>query len=213
MKAAVCTEYGQPLVIEDLELDAPGPGEVRVGLAACAICHSDIHYIEGAWGGTVPVLCGHEAAGVVEELGAGVDSLAEGDHVVVTLIRSFGHCFHCAQGDPTQCETRFALDATSPLRRADGASVRQGLRTAAFAEQVVVHQSQLVAIPKSVPFEAAPLLACGVITGLGAVVNTAQVPSGSSVAVIGTGGVGLNSVQGAALSGANPIIAVDVLDS
>lgn len=131
MKAAVCQEYGQPLVIEDLELDPPGPGEVGVGLAACAICHSDIHYIEGAWGGTVPVLCGHEAAGVVEEVGAGVESLAEGDHVVVTLIRSCGHCFHCAQGDPTQCETRFALDETSPLRRADGTPVRQGLRTGA----------------------------------------------------------------------------------
>ena len=213
MKAAVCTEYGQPLVIEDLALDGPGPGEVRVRLAACAICHSDIHYIEGAWGGSVPVLCGHEAAGTVAETGAGVETLAEGDHVVVSLIRSCGYCFYCAQGDPTQCETRFPLDEASPLRRADGTAVRQGLRTGAFAEQVVVHQSQLVAIPESLPFASASLLACGVITGLGAVVNTARVPSGSSVAVIGTGGVGLNSVQGAALSGANPVIAVDMMES
>jgi Zn-dependent alcohol dehydrogenase len=213
VKAAVCQEYGQPLVIEDLELDGPGPDEVRVKLAACAICHSDIHYIEGAWGGTVPVLCGHEASGTVEETGAGVGSVGAGDHVVVTLIRSCGQCFYCVQGDPTQCETQFALDRASPLRRAGGEPVRQGLRTGAFAEYVVVHESQVVAIPKSVPFEAAAILACGVITGLGAVVNTAKVPAGASVAVIGTGGVGLNSVQGAQLCGANPIIALDTVAS
>lgn len=213
MKAAVCQQHGQPLVIEDLELDPPGPGEVRVRLAACAICHSDIHYMEGAWGGKLPILCGHEASGVVEETGAGVTGVVRDDHVVVTLIRSCGHCFYCVQGDPTQCETQFPLDVTSPLRRADGERVAQGIRTGAFAEYVVVHESQLVTIPKSVSLEAASTLACGVITGLGAVVNTAKVPSGSSVAVIGTGGVGLNSVQGARLCGANPIIAVDLLES
>ena len=213
MKAAVCQEHGQPLVIENLELDGPGPGEVRVKLAACAICHSDIHYVEGAWGGKLPILCGHEASGVVEEVGAGVTGVATGDHVVVTLIRSCGHCFYCHQGDPTQCETKFPLDATSPLRRADGERVAQGIRTGAFAEYVMVHESQLVAIPKTMPLESAAILACGVITGLGAVVNTAKVPSGSSVAVIGTGGIGLNSVQGARLCGAETIIAVDLLDS
>jgi S-(hydroxymethyl)glutathione dehydrogenase/alcohol dehydrogenase len=213
MKAAVCQEHGQPLVIEDLELDGPGPGEVRVKLAACAICHSDIHYIEGAWGGKLPILCGHEASGVVEEIGAGVTGVVLDDHVVVTLIRSCGHCFYCLQGDPTQCETKFPLDATSPLRRANGERVAQGIRTGAFAEYVMVHESQMVAIPKSVPLESASLLACGVITGLGAVVNTAQVPPCSSVAVIGTGGIGLNSVQGARLCGAETIIAVDLLDS
>ncbi|MFP6740040.1 MAG: Zn-dependent alcohol dehydrogenase [Alphaproteobacteria bacterium] len=213
MKAAVCQEHGQPLVIEDLELDGPGPGEVRVKLAACAICHSDIHYVEGAWGGKLPILCGHEASGVVEEVGAGVTGVALDDHVVVTLIRSRGHCFYCLQGDPTQCETKFPLDAISPLRRADGERVAQGIRTGAFAEYVMVHESQLVTIPKSMPLESAAILACGVITGLGAVVNTAKVPSGSSVAVIGTGGIGLNSVQGARLCGAETIIAVDLLDS
>jgi S-(hydroxymethyl)glutathione dehydrogenase/alcohol dehydrogenase len=213
MKAAVCQEHGQPLVIEDLELDGPGPGEVRVKLAACAICHSDIHYVEGAWGGKLPILCGHEASGVVEEVGAGVTGVALDDHVVVTLIRSCGHCFYCLQGDPTQCETKFPLDAISPLRRADGERVAQGIRTGAFAEYVMVHESQLVTIPKSMPLESAAILACGVITGLGAVVNTAKVPSGSSVAVIGTGGIGLNSVQGAQLCGAETIIAVDLLDS
>jgi S-(hydroxymethyl)glutathione dehydrogenase / alcohol dehydrogenase len=213
MKAAVCQEHGQPLVIEDLELDGPGPGEVRVKLAACAICHSDIHYVEGAWGGKLPILCGHEASGVVEEVGAGVSGVATDDHVVVTLIRSCGHCFYCLQGDPTQCETKFPLDATSPLRRANGERVAQGIRTGAFAEYVMVHESQLVTIPKTMPLESAAIMACGVITGLGAVVNTAKVPSGSSVAVIGTGGIGLNSVQGARLCGAETIIAVDLLDS
>ena len=213
MKAAVCQKHGQPLVIEDLELDGPGPGEVRVKLAACAICHSDIHYVEGAWGGKLPILCGHEASGVVEEVGAGVTGVALDDHVVVTLIRSCGHCFYCVQGDPTQCETKFFLDATSPLRRANGERVAQGIRTGAFAEYVMVHESQLVTIPKTMPLESAAILACGVITGLGAVVNTAKVPSGSSVAVIGTGGIGLNSVQGARLCGAETIIAVDLLDS
>jgi S-(hydroxymethyl)glutathione dehydrogenase/alcohol dehydrogenase len=212
MKAAVCREFGAPLVIEDIGIDPPAAGEVRVKLAACAICHSDIHYIEGAWGGSLPVLCGHEAAGVVEEAGAGVTLAKPGDHVVVTLIRSCGRCFFCARGDPTLCEGSFALDRESRLRDAEGNAIRQGIRTGAFAEHVVVDQSQVVPIPESLPFDVASLLACGVITGLGAVVNTAKVPPGSSVAVIGTGGVGLNSVQGAALVGAQPIIAIDLAD-
>ena len=213
MKAAVCREFGAPLVIEDIGIDPPGAGEVGVKLAACAICHSDIHYIEGAWGGSLPVLCGHEAAGVVEEVGAGVTLAKPGDHVVVTLIRSCGRCFYCARGDPTLCEGSFALDRENRLRDAEGNAIRQGIRTGAFAEHVVVDQSQVVPIPESLPFDVASLLACGVITGLGAVVNTAKVPPGSSVAVIGTGGVGLNSVQGAALVGAQPIIAIDLSDS
>ena len=212
MKAAVCREFGAPLVIEDIGIDPPGAGEVGVKLAACAICHSDIHYIEGAWGGSLPVLCGHEAAGVVEEAGPGVTLTKPGDHVVVTLIRSCGRCFYCAQGDETLCEGSFALDRESRLRDAGGNAIRQGIRTGAFAERVVVDQSQVVPVPESLPFDVASLLACGVITGLGAVVNTAKVPPGSSVAVIGTGGVGLNSVQGAALVGAQPIIAIDLSD-
>ena len=212
MKAAVCHAFGEPLVVEEVALDPPRDGEVKVRLAACAICHSDIHYIEGAWGGRLPVVCGHEASGAVDAVGAGVGHVKPGDHVVVTLIRSCGRCFYCVQGDPTQCETQFRLDAESPLHAADGRTVRHGLRTAAFAECVVVHESQVVQVPKSLPLDSASLLACGVITGVGAVTNTAKVPSGSSVVVIGTGGVGLNSVQGATLSGAKPIIAVDLAD-
>ena len=213
MKAAVCYEFGKPLVIEEVTLDPPKAGEVRVKLAACAICRSDIHYAEGAWGGRLPAIYGHEAAGVVEEAGPGVTLTATGDHVVVTLIRSCGDCFFCTQGDPHMCETLFRLDKNDCHHDKNGGRIKQGLRTGAFAEYVVVEESQVVPIPKEVPLDSASLLACGVITGLGAVVNTAKVPAGSSVVVIGTGGVGLNSVQGAALSGAQPIIALDLSDA
>ena len=210
MKAAVCREHGKPLVIETLELDAPQTGEVKVKIAACAICHSDIIYMDGGWGGELPAVYGHEAAGVVEETGPGVTSVKPGDHVVVTLIRSCGHCYHCAQGDQHICETQFPLDANSPLHGDNDEKIVHGLRTGAFAEYVVVDTSQVVAIPDSIPLDSASLLACGVITGLGAVVNTARVESGSSVVVVGTGGVGLNSVQGASLAGARTIIAIDL---
>jgi len=174
--------------------------------------YRDIHYAEGAWGGTLPAVYGHEAAGVIEEVGPGVEGFAVGDHVVVTLIRACGHCFHCDQAAPNLCEETLPLDETSRLHNGDGRSIGQGLKTGAFAEQAVVHHSQIVKIPESLPMESASLLACGVITGLGAVVNTAQVPAGSSVAVIGTGGVGLNSIQGAALCGAQTIVALDISD-
>ncbi len=212
MKAAVCREFGKPLVIEDIEIAPPQAGEIRVKLAVCAICHSDIFYAEGAWGGKLPSVYGHEASGVVEQVGAGVSNVKPGDHVVVTLIRACGHCHFCAMGVPVACETSFPLDEHSPLSSADGSAIVHGLRTGAFAEYVVVDASQAVAIPKDLPLDSASLLACGVITGLGAVVNTARVPAGASVVVIGTGGVGLNSVQGAALSGATTIIAVDLSD-
>ena len=212
MKAAVCTAFGQPLAIQEVALAPPETGEVRVKLAACAICHSDILYMDGAWGGTLPAIYGHEAAGVVAEVGPAVMDIAPGDHVVVTLIRSCGGCHFCAQGEPVLCETSFPLDGQGRLRGADGTALFQGLRTGAFAEEVVVEQSQVVVIPPEVPLDSASLLACGVITGLGAVVNTAKVPAGSNVAVLGTGGVGLNAVQGAALSGAKTIIAIDFAD-
>jgi len=210
MKAAVCYEFGKPLVVEEVTLDPPKAGEVKGKLAACAICHSDIHFAEGAWGGRLPAIYGHEAAGVVEEAGPGVTLTATGDHVVVTLIRSCGDCFFCTQGDPHMCETLFRLDKNDCHHDKNGGRIKQGLRTGAFAEYVVVEESQVVPIPKEVPLDSASLLACGVITGLGAVVNTAKVPAGSSVVVIGTGGVGLNAVQGAALTGSKRVIAVDV---
>ena len=209
-KAAVCRAFGQPLVIEEIDLADPGPGEIRVRLAACAICHSDIFYMDGAWGGALPAVYGHEAAGVVEAAGAGVSHVKPGDHVVVTLIRSCGHCLSCAEGAPVFCEEVFALDKQTPLHAPGGEAIVHGLRTGAFAGHVVVEASQAVAIPKDVPLDSASLIACGVLTGLGAVINTAQVKAGNSVVVIGCGGVGLNAVQGARLAGCSPIIAIDV---
>jgi Zn-dependent alcohol dehydrogenase len=213
MKAAVCREFGAPLVIEELHLADPGPGEVKVRMVATAICHSDITYAEGGWGGQLPAVYGHEGAGIVAEVGPGVHSVKVGDAVVVTLIRSCGHCHGCTMGMPVTCDATFPLDATSPLTDASGASIVHGLRTAAFAEQVVVEESQLVVVPADLGLDVASLLACGVITGFGAVTNTAGVQPGSHVVVFGCGGVGLNSVQGALLSGAQTIVAIDLAES
>lgn len=213
MKAAVCREFGAPLVIEELHLADPGPGEVKVRMVATAICHSDITYAEGGWGGQLPAVYGHEGAGIVAEVGPGVHSVKVGDAVVVTLIRSCGHCHGCTMGMPVTCDATFPLDSTSPLTDASGTSIVHGLRTAAFAEQVVVEESQLVVVPADLGFDVASLLACGVITGFGAVTNTAGVQPGSHVVVFGCGGVGLNSVQGALLSGAQTIVAIDLAES
>lgn len=213
MKAAVCREFGKPLVIEEVSLADAGPGEVKVKLAATAICHSDISYADGAWGGDLPAVYGHECAGVVESVGLGVTTVKVGDPVVVTLIRSCGHCHGCVRGMPVTCSTQFPLDAKSPITDKSGKSLVQSMRTGGFAEKVLVHESQCVAIPGNVPMTSASLLACGVITGFGAVTNTARVPAGSHVVVIGTGGVGLNSIQGARVSGARTVIAVDIADN
>jgi S-(hydroxymethyl)glutathione dehydrogenase/alcohol dehydrogenase len=213
MRAAVCRAFGEPLVIEEVALDPPGLGEVAVDLAACAICHSDIIFADGGWGGQLPAIYGHEAAGVVRQVAEGVENVRPGDHVVVTLIRSCGHCGSCAQGAAVTCETTFARDSQSPLHRPSGEALTQGLRTAAFAEAVVVDASQIVVIPPAVPLDAASLLACGVITGFGAVTNTAGLRPGATAAVIGAGGVGLNAVQGAAISGARMVIALDLVES
>ena len=212
-RAAVCRAFGQPLVIEDIELAEPGPGELRVKLAAVAICHSDIFYADGAWGGDLPAVYGHEAAGIVEAVGPGVKRVKVGDHVVATLIRSCGGCPSCSGGAPVFCEEVFPLDQTSPIRDAKGQSLIHGMRIGAFAEHIVVEQSQVATVPKDMKLDAAALLACGVITGAGAVFNTAEVPAGAAAVIIGCGGVGLNSVQGARIRGAAPIIAVDVADA
>jgi S-(hydroxymethyl)glutathione dehydrogenase / alcohol dehydrogenase len=213
MKAAVCYAFGQPLVVEEVELDPPQAGEVHVRLVATGICHSDVHLIRGEWGGDLPLVAGHEGAGVVEAIGPEVTLTRPGDHVVVSLLRSCGRCFFCQTGTPHLCSGSFASDTQDRLHNTRGEPVRRGFRTATFAEYTVVDQSQVVPVPADLPLDQAALLACGVITGLGAVVNTARVPPGSSVIVIGTGGVGLNAIQGAVLAGANPIIAVDRLDT
>lgn len=213
MKAAVCHEFNKPLVIEEVTMRPPGADEVRVKVAATAICHSDIHDIRGDFGGEPPFVGGHETAGYVEEVGARVTSVRPGDHVIVSLLESCGTCVFCATGRPYFCVTKVTYDNTGTLFDANGAGIIQKARVGGFAEYVLVHESQLVKIDDDFPLDLASLLACGVTTGFGAVVNRAKVSPLSSVVVIGTGGVGLNSVQGALLCGANPIIAVDILDS
>jgi Zn-dependent alcohol dehydrogenase len=208
MKAAVCYEFGKPLQIQKVTLRAPKAGEVEITLKACAICHSDISYAQGAWAGPLPAIYGHEAAGIVTGLGEGVTRYEVGDTVLVTLIRSCGQCVSCQSGHPAQCETRVRESAT-PLRSAEGEPIHQGLKTGAFAEKTVVDQSQIAKIPADMPLDAACLLSCGVITGVGAATNSAKVKPGSNVVVIGAGGVGLNAIQGAAICGATTIIAVD----
>jgi len=213
MKAAICYEYGQPLVVEDITIDPPQSGEVKVRVYATAVCHSDIHLIKGEFGGSVPVIAGHEAAGIVEEVGTGVTLVKPGERVVVSLLRSCGRCYSCTTGAPHNCEAQWPLDRNSRLHNDRGQALRHGTRVAAFAEYCIVDQSQVVPISEDIPFDKASLLSCGVITGVGAVINTAQVTPNSSVVVIGCGGVGLNALQGAALAGAHPIIAVDILDA
>lgn len=209
IKAAVCHAFGQPLVIEEVQLRAPHMGEVEVTLDAVAICHSDISFADGAWGGSLPAIYGHEAAGRVTALGAGVTGLQEGDPVIVTLIRACGACPSCGAGRPTGCETPYDGDH-GPLSTKDGGTLHQAMACGAFAEKVVVDHSQVVKIPGDMAMDAASLLACGVITGVGAVINAAGLRAGQDVVVIGAGGVGLNAIQGARIAGARRIVAVDM---
>lgn len=155
MKAAVCREFGAPLVIEELVIDSPIGREIKVDVAACAICHSDIHYAEGAWGGTLPTVYGHEAAGVITEVGPLVTNLSVGDHVIVSLLRSCGACYYCDQGLLHACEGSFAADAQSRIHTKNGESVLAAMHCGAFAEEIVVDQSQAVAIPKEIPLDSA----------------------------------------------------------
>jgi len=214
MRAAVCYGFGQPLVVEDVEIGAPRRGEVKVRVAATAICHSDVHLLQGEWGGMLPVIAGHETAGIVEDVGEEVTAVKRGDRVVVSLLRSCGQCIPCSTGAPHNCEGTFAIDTESPVRTRDGRPIHHGgLRARGFAEETIVHQSQVVAIPAGMPLDRAALLGCGVITGVGAVINTARVAAGENVVIIGAGGVGLNAIQAAVLAGADPIIAIDRLPS
>lgn len=208
IRAAICHEFGQPLRIETVHLRTPGPGEVEVTLHACAICFSDISCLDGGWGGTLPAVYGHEASGHISATGPGVTGYAKGDPVLVTLIRSCGHCPTCASGRPALCAT--PPNPGSPLTTAEGGPLEQGLDCGAFAERVVVQTSQIAPLPAGIPMAAAALISCGVITGLGAAVNTARIRPGEVVVVIGAGGVGLNAIQGARLAGAARIIAVDM---
>lgn len=217
MKAAVCYEYGKPLVVEEVNIDPPKKGEVKVKLAAVAICHSDIHQIRASRDGSpkpaAPFVSGHEAAGYVDTVGEGVDpSIKPGDPAIVSHMSNCGRCFYCRSGQPHLCNFEFPLFKECRLSTLKGQRMIPVIGTSAFAQYVVVDQSQIIKIPKDMPMDRAALLSCGVITGFGAVVNRMKVPPFSSVVVIGTGGVGLNALQGAKFVGASPIIAVDIVD-
>lgn len=177
VKAAICHEFGTDLKIETIELRAPMKGEIQVSLGAMAICHSDISYIDGAWGGTLPAVYGHEAADIVSGLGDGIFGFAIGDHVVVTLIRACGHCVNCNIGAPTVCETRYDGDH-GPIKTTTGGKLHQGIACGAFAEKVVIDHSKAVKVADILEFDVTTLLSCGLITGIGAVVNASQLRPG-----------------------------------
>ncbi len=209
IRAAICRAFGAPLSIEMVTLRPPGGREVEVKLEAVAICHSDISYADGAWGGDLPAVFGHEAAGRVTATGPDAADIALGTPVIATLIRSCGTCPSCAAGRPVTCQG--ARPETSPLADASGTPLLQPLQIAAFAEKIVVDRSQIAEIDAAIPAASAALLACGVITGIGAVVNAARLRPGEDAVVIGAGGVGLNAIQGARIAGARRILAVDLV--
>ena len=178
-------------------------------MRATSICHSDIIFADGGWGGQLPAIYGHEGAGVIKMVGEAVDDVRPGDHVVVTMVRSCGACACCVQGHRGCCERGFDREGGAKLTDQAGKPIFQGLKTAAFAERTTVHRSQVVKIDPDLPFEVAAVLACGVITGFGAVTNSVDMRADSHVVVIGAGGVGLNCIQAARIRGARRIIAID----
>ncbi|MFC8917548.1 Zn-dependent alcohol dehydrogenase [Streptomyces sp. NPDC057116] len=195
-------------VVDDLTVRDPGPGEVLVAIAAAGLCHSDLSVIDGTIPFPAPVVLGHEGAGVVEAVGAGVTHVAPGDHVALSTLANCGACADCDRGRPTMCRRAIGRPGT-PFARG-GRPVYQFASTSVFAERTVVRAVQAVRIPKDVPLGSAALIGCAVLTGVGAVLNRARVGRGESVVVIGTGGIGLNVLQGARLAGAAVIVAVDV---
>jgi len=227
MKAAVCYGYGQPLVIEEVDIDPPEKGEVKIRIGATAICHSDIHDLKGEHGQAVfPATGGHEVAGYVEEIGEGVTYVEPGDHVMVSKVMTgCGKGYSCLKGHPMLCEKNTGprrpiseftgLSAPGRFVNMKGQRITQlsGPEIAGFVEYAVVPEETLVKIPEDMPVECAALMACGVVSGFGAVFHHAHVKPLSSVVVIGCGGVGLNVIQSARLAGAYPIIAVDIQDN
>ena len=218
MGAAHPYAASRPLKIDELDLAPPGAGEILVRIKAAGLCHSDLSVINGDRPRPMPMALGHEAAGIVEQLGDGVQDLAVGDHVVLVFVPSCGHCHPCAEGRPALCEPGAAANGAGSLlngaRRLtrDGQTINHHLGCSAFATHAVVSRRSAIKIDHELPFEHAALFGCAVLTGVGAVVNTAQVRAGTSVAVIGLGGVGLASVLGAAAAGARHVIAVDLAD-
>lgn len=213
MKAAVLEEIGKPMIIDDVDVADPIGREVQIEVKANGLCHSDLHLAENNFGTVLPAVFGHELAGVVSAVGPNVTGFAVGDHVVGCLVSHCGVCERCLAGRSYQCRNRLATgrSKTEPPRLSRrGEPVTQVFSLSGFAEQTLVHENNIVRVTKEIPFDKACLLGCGVVTGAGAVVNSAQVRVGETVAVIGCGGVGLSAIQGARLSGALRVIAIDL---
>ena len=217
-RAAVCREHNRPVVVESIAVDPPRRGEATVKLGACGVCHSDLSAINGTIALPLPLVLGHEGAGVVEEVGEGVSGMAKGDHVVFSFIYMCGKCRFCVAGRPVLCLEQgraltTPLEGTPRVRDSAGKALNIFSGCGAMAEYATVSVENLVKIDPRIPFDCAALVGCGVTTGVGAVFNTAKVEPGSSVAVFGCGGVGLSAIQGAVIAGAERIIAIDTLQA
>ncbi len=215
MKAAVLREVNKPLEIEDIQHGDPAPREVLVRTVAAGVCHSDVHFQNGSYPYPMPAVLGHESAGVVEAVGSDVTYVKPGDHVITCLSAFCGHCEYCLTGHMSLCqEPELQRGADQPSRLAKGdEAIAQFLNLSSFAEYMLVHEHALAKVREDMPLDRAALIGCGVTTGVGAVIHTAKVEPGSTVAVIGCGGVGLSAINGAALAGAARIIAVDMVPS
>ncbi len=214
MKAAVLTSIPGELTVEDVAIDKPQKNEVLIRTAAAGLCHSDLHFMEGKYPYLTPTVPGHESAGVVEAVGEDVTYVQPGDHVITCLSVFCGHCDYCLSGRTNLCAGKSLVARGfegTPRLSMNGQPVFQFLDLSSFGEYMLVHQNAVVKVTKDIPLDRAALIGCGVTTGVGAVFNTARVQAGSTVAVIGCGGVGLNCVQGAALAGACRVIAVDMV--
>ena len=215
MKAAVFREVGKPLEVEEVEISKPGPREVLIRTAAAGVCHSDLHFVEGLYPAVTPMVLGHESAGIVEEVGANVTYVKPGDHVITCLSVFCGHCEMCLTGHLSLCanpETRRGHEEEPRLAK-NSQPVQQFADLSSFAEQMLVHEHAIVKIIEDMPLDRAALIGCGVTTGVGSVFHTAAVEPGSTVAVIGCGGVGLSCINGAELAGAGRIIAIDTIET
>lgn len=212
MKAAVLVEAGKPLVIEDVIISKPGPHEVLIRTAACGLCHSDLHFIEGSYPHPLPAIPGHEAAGIVEAIGSEVRTVSVGDAVVSCLSAYCGHCEFCVSGRMSLClgaDTRRLGDDAPRIARPDGTPVAQMLNLSAFAEQMLIHEHACVKIDPDMPLDRAAIIGCAVTTGAGTIFNACKVTPGETVAVVGCGGVGLATINAAKIAGAGRIIAAD----
>lgn len=215
MKAAVFREVNQPMEVEEIEISKPGPREVLIRTAAAGVCHSDLHFFNGTYPGITPMVLGHESAGIVEQVGSDVHYVKPGDHVITCLSVFCGHCEHCLTGHMSLCqepETKRSQD-DEPRISHGGGEVQQFANLGSFAEHMLVHEHAVAKIREDMPLDRAALIGCGVTTGVGAVIHTAKVEPGATVAVIGCGGVGLSCINGAAIAGASRVIAVDMVPS